>query len=143
MVTHFLDGLPDLRNTPDTQAHTGLDRRLISQLKTYGIEDLPFKQEKATLLGIIHPIVETATTTSDPKPCHVTNVVQLGFYLCLRLCQYTKCTGHRRTVQLCSVLDSVFFVGDCPLSAGAPIEKFQHATQIVLTLHNQKNAIRG
>ena len=40
-------------------------------------------------------------------------------------------------------MDFVFFVGDRLLPADAPIEQFQHATQIVLTLDNQKNAIRG
>ena len=40
-------------------------------------------------------------------------------------------------------MDFVFFVGDQLLPADAPTEHFQHSTQIVLTLDNQKNVIRG
>ena len=36
---HLIDGLPYPIKTPDAQAHTGLDRRLNHQLKTYRIED--------------------------------------------------------------------------------------------------------
>ena len=38
-------------------------------------------------------------------------------------------------------MDLIFFVGGRLLSADAPIEHFQNATQIFLTLDNQKNAI--
>ena len=37
----------------------------------------------------------------------------------------------------------MFFIGDHLIPADAPIEQFQHATQIVLTLDNQRNSIRG
>ena len=56
-VTHLLDGLPDPRKPPDAQAHTGLDRRLARQPKTYGLEDPRIKREKAVPLGIVHSIV--------------------------------------------------------------------------------------
>ena len=69
-------------------------------------------------------------------------MVILGFYFYLRSCKYTKCTGHRRTVQFRPLMDFVFFVGDRLLPADALIEQFQHATQIVLNLDNQKNVIR-
>ena len=88
--THVLDGLSNPRKPPEAQVHTGLDRRLTRQLKTYSIKDPPLKQEKAAPLGIIHSIVAAAAITSNPKTCQVTNLVQLGFHLCLRLCKYTK-----------------------------------------------------
>ena len=40
-------------------------------------------------------------------------------------------------------MDILFFVGDRLLLDNAPIEHFQHAIQILLTLVNQKNAIQG
>ena len=83
VAIHLLDGLPEPRNTPDAQAHTGLDIRLVRQLKTYGLEDPPFKQEKAAPLGIIHFIVATAAFSSNPKTRQVADLVTLGFYFCL------------------------------------------------------------
>ena len=64
-MAHLLDGLPDLRKPADSQAHTGLDKRLTWQLKTYGLEDLPVQREKANPLGIVHSIVAEAATSSD------------------------------------------------------------------------------
>ena len=43
-ATHILGGLHDPRKPPNAQAHTGLDRLLTRQLKTYGLEDPPIKQ---------------------------------------------------------------------------------------------------
>ena len=40
-------------------------------------------------------------------------------------------------------MDLFFFVGKGLLSDDSPIEHFHHATQIVLTLENEKNVIRG
>ena len=142
-ATHLLDGLPDPRKPPDAQAHTGLDRHLARQLKTYSLEDPPTRQEKALPLSIVHSIVATASLSSNIRTRQVADLVTLGFYFCLRSCEYTKCTGHRRTVQFQPLMDFVFFVGDQIFPADALIEQFQHATEIVLTLDNQKNAIRG
>ena len=142
MSTHLLDGLPNPRNPLDAQAHTGLDRCLTCQFKTYGIEDPSIKRDKATPLGIIQSIVAAAATTSNPKTCHISDLVQLGFYFYLRSCEYTKCTGHRRIVQLQPLLEFVFFVGYQILLTDAPSEQFQHATGIFLTLENKKNEIR-
>ena len=139
MVDHLLDGLPDQRHPPDTQAHNGLDRRLTCQLKTYSIEYPPVKQEKAVPLDIIHSIVAALAFSSDPHTRQVTNLVTLGFYFCPRSCEYTKCIGNCRTVQFRPLMDFVFF--DRLLPADAPIKHFQHATYIVLTLDNQKNEI--
>ena len=104
-------GLPNPRNTSDVQSHTGPDRRLTNQLKTYDIEDPPVKREKTAPLRIIHSIVDLAATTFNPKTRHVANLTQLGFYFCLRLREYTKCTGHRQTVQFRSLLEFLFFIG--------------------------------
>ena len=58
---HLLDGIPDpIKPTNITR-----------QLKTYGIEDLPSKQDKAVPLGIIYSIMAAATTTSDTKNRHI------------------------------------------------------------------------
>ena len=77
--------------------------------------------------------------TSDPKAHHITDLVQLGFYFCLRPCEYTKCTGHRQKVQFRTLLDLMFFTGDSIIPTGTPIEHFHQANQIVLILDNQKN----
>ena len=79
--------------------------------------------------------------TSDPKVHHIANMVQLGFYFCLESCEYTKFTGRRRTFQFRSLFDYVLFIGESLLPVDAPIDQFRQATQIVLTLENQKNAI--
>ena len=53
------------------------------------------------------------------------------------------CTSHRRTVQFGPLIDLMFSVGDFLLPRDTPAEHFSRATQIVLTLDNQKNSIRG
>ena len=79
-AAHLLDGLPYPRNPPNKQAHTGLNRRLTCQIKTYDIEDPPVKQEKASPLGIVHFIVDATTNISNSKTRHVSDLAQLGFY---------------------------------------------------------------
>ena len=141
--THLLDGLLDPRKPPNVQAHTGLDRCLARKLKTYGLEDPPVKQEKVVPLGIIHSIVSASAFSSNPKTRQFVDLVTLGFYFCLWLCKYTKYTDHRRTVQFRPLMDFFFFLGDRLLLSDAPIEHFQHATEIVLTLDNHNNVIQG
>ena len=140
-ATHLLGGFSDPIISPDS--HTSLDRRLARKLKTYRIEVPPVKHEIDTPLGIAQSTVAAGASASDPKTCHISDLVQLGFYLCIRSCKYTKCTGHRRTGQFLPLLEFVFFVRDHLLPADALIDHFQHATQIFLTLDNQNNAIRG
>ena len=125
-ATHLLDGLPDPRKSPDAQAHTGLDRCLAQQIKTYGLEEPPVKQEKSIPLGTIHSIVATAAFLSYPKTHQVADLVTLGFYFCLQLCEYTKCTSQQRKVQFRPLMDLIFFVGERLLPTDAPIKKFQH-----------------
>ena len=76
----LLDGLPDPRNHPNSQAHTGLDQSLNNQPKTYRIEEPPLKREKASPFGIVQYIVATATTNSKLITRQVDNLVQLGLY---------------------------------------------------------------
>ena len=142
-MAHLLDGLPDPRKPADPQAHTGLDKRLTRQLKTYGLEDPPVQREKATPLGIVQSIVAKAATSSDLRAHHISDLVTIGFYFCLQSCEYTKCTGHRRTVQFRPLMDLMFFVEDFLLPGDAPAEHFRRATQILLTLDNQKNYIQS
>ena len=137
--THLLYGIPKPRNPPDTQSHTGLDRRLTRQLKTYSIEDPPSNQDKAIPLGIVHSIVAAVATATNH---HFSDLFQIGFYFCLSFCNYTKCTGHFWTVQFSPLLDFFLLVGDQLLPVYAYIDYFQHITQIFLTLDNQKNVIR-
>ena len=141
--THLLAGLSDPRKLTNSQANGGLDMLLSRQLKTYRIEDPPVKREKATPLGIFHSIVYAANTSSDQKTQHTANLVVSGFYFCLRSYEYTKSTGHHRTVQFRPLMEFVFFSDDTPLPPDDPIEWSHHITQIFLTLDNQKNAIRG
>ena len=67
----------------DSQSHTDIDKRLTRKLKTYGIKDPPFKRGKDIPLGIVHSIVATATSSSNPKARHIADLVQLSFYFCL------------------------------------------------------------
>ena len=133
---------PTPESLPDSRAYTGLARPLSHQLKTYVIDDLPIKCEKFISLGIIQFIMTAGASASDPKTCHIANLVQLGFYFCLRSYDCTKCTGYRRTVEFLPLLEFGFFVGDHLLPADALIEHFQYATHIVLTLDNHNNYIQ-
>ena len=107
----------------------------------YGIEDPPVKQEKFTYLVIFQSILATGASTSDPKTWYISDLVQLGFYFCIRSCKYTKYTGQRWTVQFWPLLEFVFSIRDHLLPVDAPIKHFQHATQIFLTLDNWKKTI--
>ena len=80
-MTYLLYGLPNTRNPPDSEAHTGLDKRLTRELKTYRIEDPPVKQGKPISFGIMHSIMASRSYTYDPKAHHIANWVQLGLYL--------------------------------------------------------------
>ena len=91
----------------------------------------------------MHSIVAKEATSSNPRAHHITDLATMGFYFCLRSCEYMKCTSHRRTVQFQPLMDFVFFVGDFLLPGDAPAEHFHQATQIFITLDNQKNAICG
>ena len=86
--------------------------RLACQLKTYGIEHTPVKPEKCIPMGIVQSIVAAGDSTSDPKTRHIAGLVKLGFYFCLRSCEYTKCTDHRRIVHFRPFMDFILFVGD-------------------------------
>ena len=123
-TAHLLDGLSDPRKLADSQAHTGLDKRLTRQLKTYGLEDPPVRREKAIPLGIVQSIVAKAATSSDPRAHHIADLVTIGFYFCLWSCEYTKCTDHRRTVQFRPFMDFVFFAGGFFLPVDTPAEHF-------------------
>ena len=98
-ATHFLDGLPNPKNSPETPAYTELDRYLAHHLKIYGIEDPHLKREKASPLGIVQSIVDTAATATNPKTSHTANLVQLGFYFCLSSCEYKNYIRYHHTVQ--------------------------------------------
>ena len=94
-------------------------------------------------MGIVHSIVAAAAYPSYQNPRRISNLLILGFYFCLRPCEYTKCTSHHRTVDFHPLLEFVIYDGEDLTPTDAPIELLQHATHIVLTLDNQKNAIRG
>ena len=92
-------------------------------------------------MGIVQYIVAAVASTSDLKTPHISDLVQPGSYFCLRSYEYTKCTGHRREFLFRPVLDFVFFFRDILLTVDPPINHFHRATQIFLTLDNQKNFI--
>ena len=79
MDSSLLDGLPDSRKPPYAQSHTGKDRRLTHKINTYDNEDPPVNQEKASLIGVFHSIMNEATNTTEPQTVHVLDLVQLGF----------------------------------------------------------------
>ena len=99
-TAHLLDGLSDPRKPADSQAHTRLGKRLTRQLKTYGLEDSPARQENVIPLGIMHSTVAATDTSSNRRSHHISNLFTIGLYSCIRSCKYVKCTVHRRTVQL-------------------------------------------
>ena len=142
-MSHLLDGLPNPRKPADSQAHTGIDKRLAQKLNTYGLEDPPARQKNVTPLGIVNSIVSPKATSSDTRSYHISDLVTVAFYFLLRSCKYTKCIGHRWTVQFRTLMDFVFFVGDFLLSGFTPIKNFCQANQIFITLDNQKNTIHG
>ena len=110
---------------------------------TYRLEDPPRPTRKVHPLGIMHSIVAAAASPSDSRAHHITKLVTIGFYFCLRSCKYTTCTGHHRTVQFRPLMYFVFFVGDFLLPGDAPVKFFCQTTQIVITLNNKRNTIRG
>ena len=67
----------------------------------------------------MYSIIAKAATSSDTIAHHISNLVTIGFYFCLRSCKYTKCTGHRRTVQCRPLMDIVFFLGEFLLPGDA------------------------
>ena len=92
-------------------------------------------------MEIFHSIVAAGAYTSDPKAHHIAEMVQLGFSLCLRYCEYTNCIDHCQTVNFRPLLDFMFFIRDSLIPMDSPIEHFHQATKIFLTLENQKNYI--
>ena len=45
-MSQLLDGLPDPIKSVNSQAHTGLDKRLTRKLNTYGLEDPPSNKKR-------------------------------------------------------------------------------------------------
>ena len=86
-MSHLMVGLPEPRNPPNSQANIGLDKRLSRQLKTYGREDPPSKGDRATPLTIVYSIVSATVSSSNQKTRHISDMVVLGFYFCLRSCK--------------------------------------------------------
>ena len=82
-------------------------------------------------------------TSTNPKTCHVANLIQLSFYFCLKYLHYTKYIGNLWKVQFQTFLGFLFLDGVQLLLDDSSIQNFHHATHIVLTLDKQKNAIRG
>ena len=64
-MSHLRDGLPDPRKPANSQAHTGLNKRLTRQLKIYKLEDPPFQREKSIPLGIVHSILVEAEVEAN------------------------------------------------------------------------------
>ena len=76
----------------------------------------------------MHSIVAEAAIYSATRAHHISDLVTITFYFCLQSCKYTKCTGHRRTVQSWPLVDFVLFVGGFLLPGDTPVEHFRHAT---------------
>ena len=77
-TSHLVDGLPDPIKPADSQPHNRIDKRLMRQLKTYGLEDPPVRREKSIPLGIVHSIVAAAASSSDPRAHHISYQVTIG-----------------------------------------------------------------
>ena len=72
-----------------------------------------------------------ATTSTNPKSCHVAYLVQLVFYFYLWAWKYTR---QLRTVQLHPLFEFFFFFVDCLLPEDVPIKWFYHTNQFFLIL---------
>ena len=70
-----------------------------------------WKEREGHPCGIIHSILVSAATSTDPKISHVVDLVQLGFYFYLEYCKYTKYIEHLRAFQFHQLLDFVLFFG--------------------------------
>ena len=75
----------------------------------------------------MHSIIATAASSSDTRAHHIVKLVTIDFYLYLQSYEYTKCTGHRQTVQFQPLVDFVFFVRDFLLPEDAPVKQFCQA----------------
>jgi hypothetical protein len=84
-------------------------------------------------------VAKAAITTAEIT---IADLITIALFFCLRSCEYTKTTHHRRTVQF-RMQDMQFRdeLGILPLSA--PSSRFLRAHSITLFLDTQKNSVRG
>ena len=76
-----------------------------------------------------------------PKDQCLADLVQIGLYLCLRLCEYTKTNSRRRTTQF--RLRDILFQDACgAIPLDSPASRFLNALVVILFLDTQKYSIR-
>ena len=84
---------------PRDSSSRDLDLRLIRQLRTYSFQDPRTSRQKPVPIGLV--VASTRNAGSSPKDRCLADLVQIGFYFCLRSCEYTKTNSHRHTTQFC------------------------------------------
>ena len=136
---HLLEGLNDPRK-PRGFSGKDLDKRLSRMLRHYSYQDPPSSREKAVPLGLVMSIAEHVDG-SERAAC-TADLIQLALFFCLRSCEYSKTSSHRRTTQF-RLRDLQFHNKNGVIPRDAPDEAFLTATAITLFLDTQKNCVRG
>ena len=136
---HLLEGLPDPRKPPGSSSKD-LDKRLSRMLRHYSYQDPPSKREKAIPLGMVISI--GASADGSPKASCTSDLIQIALFFCLRSCEYSKTSSHRRTTQF-RYRDLQFHNAEGVIPGDAPDHVFLSATAVTLFLDTQKNCVRG
>ena len=136
--THLLEGRPDPRKPPNSTS-ISLDLRLSRQLRNYSFVDPPPAREKAIPLGLVMDIAKSASTV---KHLCISQLTILALFFCLRSCEYTKTSSHKRTVQF-RFRDLQFHDDQGVIPFDAPDARFLAALAVTLFLDTQKNSVRG
>lgn len=137
--THLLEGLHDPRK-PYGSTIKDLDKRLTRQLRHYSFQDPPSKREKAIPRGLVTQAAQAAD--SSPLAQCMACLILIALFFCLRSCEYTKTSSHRRTVQF-RYKDMQFHDAQGIIPHDAPDEVFLAAWAVTLFLDTQKNCVRG
>ena len=138
-TVHLLDGHPDPQK-PRGSSSCNLDLRLSRQLRTYSFQDPLSSLQNPAPLGIVVAAARNASYITKDK-C-LTDLVQIGFYFCLRSCEYTKTNLHRRTTQF--RLRDIQFQDICgTIPFDAPDYRLLNILVVTLFLDTQKNYIWG
>ena len=110
MSTQLLYGLTNTIKPPYKKYRNIQDRGLAWKLKTYGIKEPTIKQDNSIFLSIIYIIVSSVDPYTDPKIIHISDLVQLVIYFCLRPRNQKSYTVNLQTFQFWPLLDFVLFV---------------------------------
>ena len=136
---HLLEGLHDPRK-PKGSSGKDLYKHLSCMLHHYSYQDPPSTREKAVPLVLVVSIA--ANVNGSQHAACTTDLIQLALFFCLRSCEYSKTSSHRRTTQF-RFRDLQFHNKNGVIPRDAPNHVFMAATAVTLFLDTQKNCVRG